>query len=85
MTRDYQRLQEQDRIDARRLAYHLSAPLHHCTSTPQCKDATQCPMCSNAARLAVQDYRPTVEKRTVGTFVDHFGAGCTLPHPGDDS
>lgn len=82
-TRNFERLKEQDRRDAQQMAYAISAPLHHTTGTRQCADPTECAMCSNAARLAVQHYRPIIERRTVHTFVDYFGAGCTMPHGGD--
>lgn len=83
MYRDYQQLQEQDRRDAERMAWANRSYLHHCTGTITCVDATTCDLCSNAARLAVQHYRPIIEKRTVQTFIDYFNAGCTFPHGGD--
>lgn len=83
MRRDYQRLREQDARDEHAMAFSISAPLHHCTKTPKCEDPTQCRLCSNAARLAVQHYRPIIEKRTVEVFIQYFDAGCNMPHGGD--
>lgn len=83
MIRDYQRLKRQDSEDAVRMAYANSSYLHHCTNTTQCQDAVECDMCMNAARLAVQHYRPIIEKRTVEVSIRYFDAGCKMPHGGD--
>lgn len=82
--RDYQALKNQDQNDVRTMAWSIHTYLHFCTETPTCEDPTQCKMCFNAARLAVQHYRPIIEKRTVRRFVDYFDAGCTMSHPGGD-
>ena len=82
--RDYQRLRSEDARDVSTRAHSISSPLHYSNGTPQCKDPTQCKTCYNAARLAVQHYRPIIEKRVVQHMVHHYDAGCTMPHPGSD-
>lgn len=82
--RDYQALRDRDARDAHALSYTLSAPLRHCVGTSQCKHPPDCPMCSNAARLAVQTYRPIIERRMVEHIVHEYDAGCRMAHPGSD-
>lgn len=75
MSRDYERLREQDRRDVEQMAWANRGALHHSTKTPECTDATRCGLCSNAARLAVQHYRPRLEKR----FVEQVGQMFNVP------
>lgn len=82
--RDYQKLQEQDRKDIATLAHRNKQPLHYCTGTTQCTDPMKCDMCYNAARLAVQIYRPLLEERVVQGIMRSYDVRCTLPHPGGD-
>lgn len=84
MSRDYKALRRDDELDATAMAWAIQNALHYCIKIPPCKDATRCVVCSNAARLAVQHYRPIIEKRVVDRLVNYYGAGCTGPHPGDD-
>lgn len=84
MSRDYDRLRAQDKQDVNRMARTNSSYLHHSVGTPQCADPTVCKLCHNAARLAVQYYRPVIEKRIVGRLVEEYDAGCSGPHFGDD-
>lgn len=84
MARDYQRLQEQDKKDAQKMAFAISTYLHHSTGIPNCEDPNQCLMCSNATRLAVQHYRPIMEQRVVQSVMDMYNVSCNLPHPGGD-
>ena len=83
MVRDYEKLRTQDKRDAQSMAYVISAPLHHCVGTPQCSDPPGCDLCSNAARLAVQHYRPVIERRVVQSLMDSYDVRCPMPHPGD--
>jgi hypothetical protein len=82
--RDYQKLKEQDAIDARRMAYANSQYLHHSTKTPHCTNVLECLLCTESARLAVQHYRPIIEDRVVATIMDLYNIRCRLPHPGSD-
>jgi len=84
MARDYQRLTTQNEQDVLNMAHANSAPLHYCTQTAQCEDPTTCPLCFAAARLAVQFYRPIIEKRVVESLMTAYDVRCTLPHPGGD-
>lgn len=84
MSRDYAALRESDRRDAEAMAYAISTPLHNTTDVPWCERPTECPLCSNAARLAVQHYRPIIERRIIESLTRAYGAGCAMPHPGDD-
>lgn len=83
-TRSFNQLRDMDADDARRMAYAISQPLHYCTGTPQCKDPLRCPMCKDATRLAVQWYRPVLERRVVETIQSLYGITCQMSHPGSD-
>jgi|GEM_PF-3699062 len=82
--RSFERLREQDERDAQRLAYAIRGPLHYTTGTPECRGSTLCDMCANAARLAVQSYRPVIAKRVVETIQNLYGIRCEMSHPGDN-
>ena len=84
MSRDYDRLRAEDKRDVDLMARTNTSYLHHSVGTPQCSDPTVCALCHNAARLAVQHYRPIIEKRIVGRLVEEYDAGCKAHHPGDD-
>lgn len=84
MSRDYARLRAEDKRDADRMAYANSAFLHHCVGTPQCVTPIECPLCSNAARLAVQHYRPIIEKRMVEKLMSEYDVRCQMAHVGGD-
>ncbi len=81
--RDFNALQQRDIRDAEILARQISAPLHHCVDTTQCTSPTECPMCMNAGRLAVQNYRKVIERRVVDHLVREYDAGCQFPHGSD--
>ncbi len=74
MMRDYEALRVQDKADADRMARANSSFLHHCMQTIQCADPTVCVLCSNAARLAVQHYRPIIEKRMIEDLTRRYDA-----------
>lgn len=82
--RNYERLREQDARDVITMTHVISTPLHYTTKTKQCSDPTACPMCSNAARLAVQHYRPIIERRVIEQINRQFDVRCTMSHPGGD-
>lgn len=84
MLRDYQKLRKQDVADAERMARSISPYLHHSINQPNCPNPLLCLLCTNAARLAVQHYRPIIEKRVVESLMENYNVSCTLPHPGGD-
>lgn len=84
MARNYQQLTMQDNADARSMAYTISGYLHVSTKTIKCQNPLECLMCMNAARLAVQHYRPIIEARVVDSLMSLYNVRCTMPHPGDD-
>lgn len=84
MGRNWQTMREQDQNDIRTMAMTNSSALHYCTMTKHCGDPLNCTLCMESARLAVQHYRPIIEKRVVGTLMDAYDVRCRLPHPGGD-
>jgi hypothetical protein len=78
--RNYVQLQEQDKRDIIGMAYANSRVLHYSTGTIQCENPTQCMLCTESARLAIQWYRPLLEERFVRNIQAFYGITCPIPH-----
>jgi len=81
--RDYERLRERDLRDMEDMAYKNRNPLHHSTGIPLCEHPRDCKLCTNAARLAIQHYRPILERRVVEHIMSEYDVRCEFPHGGD--
>jgi hypothetical protein len=70
--------------DVALVAFSISSPLHYCTGTERCPDPPDCSMCSNAARLVMQNVIPMVAEEMLAKIEGTFGRACSLPHPSSD-
>lgn len=86
--KDWVKFREQEQRDMKSLAYEISSPLHYSTGIPQGKCTRDshppCGMCSNAARLVVQSYGPTLERRFVQKVGDLFDISTGWSPPCSD-
>jgi len=82
--RNYEKLREQDQRDVYGMAYANNQALHYSTKTTTCKDPLLCLLCMESARLAVQWYRPRIEKRVVESIIDAYDVRCNMTHISSD-
>lgn len=79
MGKDWERFRAQEKRDMEAMARSISSPLHFSTKIPRgtcCNTGyPPCDLCSNAARLVVQEYGPMLERR----FVEQVGRMFDVP------